>query len=57
VRRANDWGSDECVEAGDAELDKQLEQCLVAVVAGSETDLARLHRCGVPEAMTVYGPA
>jgi hypothetical protein len=29
-------GSDECVEAGDAELDKRLEQCLVEVVAGSE---------------------
>ena len=27
----------------------------VAVVAGSETDLARLHRGGVREAMTVYG--
>ncbi len=42
--------------AGDAELDKRLEQCLVAVVAGSETDLARLHRGGVREAMTAYGP-
>ena len=37
--------------------DEQLEQCLVAVVAGSKIDLARLRRGGVGEAMTAYGPA
>jgi hypothetical protein len=57
VSRANNWGSDECAAAATAELDKQLEQCLVAVVAGSETDLARLQPGGVREAMTAYGPA
>jgi hypothetical protein len=44
---ADDSGGDDCAEASDAELDEQLEQCFVAVVAGSGTDLARLpaRRC------------